>query len=120
MTMTKEDNSRYNSRGNDRDSGVVVNSELLRGGQERGQDRRRTGQDKTRQPLWVMGQPNGPIARNRAPRCTIACYRTLSHPIACYRALRRPIKAKQTLGRTIGHNGRFMTLCFTFMGLYLK
>ena len=80
MTMTKGGNSGYNSRNNDRDSVVVVNSELLRVGQERGQDRRRTGQDKTRQPLWVTGQPSGPI------------------------------EAKRTLGRTIGHNGRFMTL----------
>ena len=47
MTITKEDNSRYNSSGNDRDSGVVVNSELLCVRQERGQDRRRIGQDKT-------------------------------------------------------------------------
>ena len=62
--------STYNNRGDDRDSGVVVNSELLRVGQERGQDRR-TGQDKIRQPLWVTGQPSGLIARNRAPRHTI-------------------------------------------------
>ena len=47
MTMTKGGNSRYNSRDNDRDSGVVVKSELLHVGQERGKTEEK--QDKTRQ-----------------------------------------------------------------------
>ena len=112
MTMPKGGSSRYNSRDNNRDSGVVVNSELLYVGLEKGQDRRKTDQDKTRQPLWVMGQSSSLIARNQAPRHTIACYRTLSHEIACYQVLCCPIEAKWTLGHTTGHNGRFMTLFY--------
>ena len=53
MTMTKADNSRYNSRDNSRDSMVVVNSELLCIGQKKRQEKK-IGQDKTRQLLWVI------------------------------------------------------------------